>query len=184
MKNKLKMTFIHLDGGWKYNGLLIYDIQDEDGSPLPRVAVWIGDIDGEYGNLKIVMVTLKVDGPMPDGIGIFKYLNIFDTLEKQEVLVRLGPETLDTSVDYLDVPIDYVIPYEPEFYKLSSAPEDPKCVEEVAKWLEDFLEKDGILNKFKSMLKSVRNESASTNDKKIVPDSREKSTGGDEDDIT
>ena len=184
MKDKLKMTFNHFDGDWKYNGLLTFDIQDEDGSPLPRVTVWIEDIDGEYGNLKINMVTLKVDGPMPDGVGIFKYLNIFDTLEKQEVLVRMGPEILDISIDYLDVPIDYLIPYEPEFYKISSSPEDPEFVEEIASWLENFLEKDGILDKFKSVLKSVSNESASTNDKKIVSDTREKSTGGVEDDIT
>ena len=184
MKNKLKMTFNHIDGGWKYNGLLTYDMQDKDGSSLPRVAVWIEDIDGEYGSLKINMVTLKVDGPMPDGVGIFQYLNIFDTLEKQEDLVRIGPEILDTSVDYLDVPIDYLIPYEPEFYKLSSSPEEPECVEEIAQWLEDFLEKDGILEKFKAVLNSVRNKSTSNNDKRIVSDSREKSIGGVKEDIT
>ena len=184
MKNKLNLTFNQLDGGWEYNGILIYDIQDEVGSPLPRVAVWIGDIDSEYGNLKINMVTFKVDGPIPDGVGIFDYLNIFATLEKQKVLVLLGPETLDTSVEYLDIPVDYVIPYEPEFYKLTSSPEEPECVEEIAQWLEDFLEKDGILDKFKSVLNSVRNKSASTNDKKIVLDSKEKSINGVEDDIT
>ena len=172
MQNKLKMTFDHIYGEWKYDGHMVYDLQNDDGSPLLRVAVWIEDIDGEYGNLKVNMVTFKLDGPLPDGIGLFKYLHIFDVLEKQKILSRMGPEFLDTSIDYLDVPLDYLIVNVPELHKLSSSPEDPDCQEEIAKWLENFLVKDGILDKFKSILESVRTDSVSVKKKLITHDFR------------
>ena len=51
-------------------------------------------------------------------------------------------------------------------------------------WLEKYLAVDGFLDKIKSMIESIRNESSSTEEDKIVTDSKKKSTGGVEDDIT
>ena len=48
--------------------------------------------------------------------------------------------------------------------------------------LEEVLAEDDLLDKIRSMIKSIRDKSSSTEEDKIVPDPREKSTGGVEDD--
>ena len=176
MKNKLNITLNHRAGSWKYNEHLVHDIKDEDGSPLCRVGVYLQDLDGRIGSITVYGVILKVDGPLPNGVSSTEYLGILSSLEKQGSLKILPPDMLELGADYL-------ITDSPCTCSINSSPFDPEFEEDIKNLLEEVLAEDDLLDKIRSMIKSIRDKSASNKEDNSVTDTKEKSTSGVEDDI-
>ena len=177
MKHKFRSILDHIYGGWNYDGHWVYDIQEIDGSPLIRIAVHIKDRGGMGGLLQIRGAVLKHDMPLPKGVGFTEYLKMLSTLENEGYLEGVESE-------HSDRPKDYLLVRGQEIYTLVSSDEDPRHDQEIAKWLDNIFVQDDLLDKIKSMIDSIHNKAESAEKSKIVSDSREKSTGGVEDDIT
>ena len=178
MIKKLNIVLDEHSGSLRYNERLVYDIKEQNGDPLLRVEVEIGDEDGDLGNIKIHGAILKVDGPLPIGITSAEYFGMLSSLEEQECIDNLSENIPEIASDYLIIDSLFRCTC-----SITSSPLDPQYKVEIKNWLEDFLVEEGLLNKIESMIKVIRNKSVSSTEK-IVPNSREKSTGGDEDDIT
>ena len=176
MGHRFKSILDHINGGWNYDGHWVYDIQETDGSRLIRIAVQLKDRGGMDGYLQIRGAVLKHDAPLPKGVGLPEYINVLSTLENEGYLQGIESENPD-------IPKDYLLVRGQSIYTLVSSKEDPRYDQEIAKWLDDIFVQDDLLDRIKSMIDSIRSESASSMEKN-VPDSRENSTGGDEDDIT
>ena len=177
MKNKLKITFDHRGGTWEYKEHLVYDILDEDGSPLCQAGVYIQDHDGKIGHIEIFGVILKVDIPLPNGVSSVEYVNILSSLEKQGYLKVLPSDIPELEGDYLVVK-------SPCTCSITSSPLDPEFEENIENLLEEFFADDDLLDKIRSGIKSVCSQAVSTKRQKNGSNSREKSNGGTEDDIT
>ena len=140
----------------------MYEIQDENGSPLFQAALYLKNKDAEHGTIIVYVLTLKVGAPLPDSLSSAEYLKILSTLEEKGFLecLELGKAGL---------PEAYLILPEPESDTLSSSSDDPGFDEEISNWLEKYLVDSEFLNKITSMIKSIRNKSASSKEN-IVPD--------------
>jgi len=177
LKNNINIMLYYSSGSWEYIGHHMYDISDEDGSPIIRAAVHLRTNHGKNGSLRVDYVTITSDSSQPFGFDGFEYMDLHYALEDQNLLDRLPPDFGEFSEEYL-------VLHKPESYQLHCSTLDHDFEEVLRIWLEKYLAVDGFLDKIKSMIESIRNKSSSTEEDKIVPDSKKKSNGGVEDDIT
>ena len=174
MIDKLNIMLDHRIKVIEYRERFVYNILDENENQLLRVVVHIiksGNDNQIYG------AGFRTDPPLPEGISSEQYLDVLCNFEKQE-LIR------DISYHTELRPTEYAINNNTLSYNLATSPDDPECENEIAKWLLKSIDTDSLHKDILDIFDTIRNESVSSKEDKIVPDSRDSSTGGVEDDIT
>ena len=152
-----------------------YIVLDEDVRQLFVVKAHI-TLDEDIDGLVVHRISIPIE---PD----VSYLKV-PAKQMAKILISLAKENRiePGKVDHQNLPKEYNIRLE-EPYKISSCYYQWGYEAEINQWLLEYLETDGTIARIIAMIDSIRSESASSTEK-IVPDTREKSTGGDEDDIT
>ena len=151
-----------------------YIVLDEDVRRLFVVEAHI-TLDEELDGLVVHRISIPIEPDVSDlNVPVKQMAKILISLAKEN---RIEPG----KVVHQNLPKEYNIRLE-EPYKISSCYYQWGYETEVNQWLLRYLKTDGTIARIITMIDSIRSDPASSMEK-IVPDPREKSTGGVEDDI-